>query len=53
MEEALRTLEDEPLKGRKIRLEKVCSGGIYYLCMGGYSYCVIYHQLILLFYVFQ
>ena len=30
MEEALRTLEDEPLKGRKIRLEKVC-GGVCYL----------------------
>lgn len=31
MEEALRTLEDEPLKGRKIRLEKVCFCGICYI----------------------
>lgn len=29
MEEALRTLEDEPLKGRKIRLEKVCFAVVY------------------------
>jgi hypothetical protein len=41
MEEALRTLEDEPLKGRKIRLEKVCDG-VTYLRIGGYSCIILY-----------